>query len=1055
MPRHARIAYVIVLGSFLLSGVAGLIYQVVWTRYLGLFLGHTSYAVIAVLAAFMGGLALGNAWLGGVADRVKRPLLMYAGLELGIGVFALAFPQFFRLLETGFIGVVRATEPGSGLRMTLQFLFAGLAILVPTILMGATLPVLTRFVTRTLTELRGRVAALYAINSSGAVLGALFADWGLIPGFGLEVTLYVGATLSVVVGLAAWMTSRALDEGAAGEPPREDPAVERFTPIQLRLALAGIGVSGFVAMVYEVAWTRLLALSLGSSTHAYSLMLATFISGIAAGGWLVARWRRQLNSLVAFAWAELALGATLLVSLWFYDLLPWWFVNLSEHLSRGPGTFRVYELLQALICFGVMFVPAVCLGTTLPLVSRVATAEVSRTGRSVGHVFAVNTVGTVLGAILGGLVLLPVLGLARTFAMGIALNTLVGAMILAERHRRRVLAWAVPVGVLAVAWISASALQTRWQKAFALGIWRASVTRPTQAAYHAMVDSVELRFYRDGASSSVAVIADPLPAGGIQLSLRVNGKTDASSVGDMSTQVLMAHLPMLLKPGAREALVVGLGSGVTVGSLLRHPEVSGVDVVEISPDVVEVCQRFFGPDNGEALADRRVRLAVEDAKTFLQTTTRSYDIIATEPSNPWMAGVAGVFSREYYLDLRARLKPGGVVAQWLQAYEADDRMIDIVISTFSSVFPSVGIWQVGPGDLVLIGSVDPLKPDSAAMERGFALPGVREDLARVGISSLTSLLMLELVPQGAGSSVPENFPEPPIHSDFHPVLEYVAQQAFFERVGIDKLMAIAGSRQPRGRMLLSQQRPLAMLGPEDFRRSSEMYRRSTIPEPSLFRSQVRRWMHLEPGNLEALEWLSTLYQQVPSPEAPAVMLASNSDFAEAQKARNVPLMRLRAMALVDVHRAQRSAFYLPDSTELEQLLAQLIELDADQRRLHRTHLAELVWDRGDDSAFAALSARVFAPESEADGPIFFQPDPRAPAMVVLRQLLNAERQGNLSAAVQIVRGAVERGLLGQGARLRDQVLEYESRRILSVALANPGSSGLAAPGPASSRPPRR
>ncbi|MEN9677326.1 MAG: hypothetical protein RIS76_3222 [Verrucomicrobiota bacterium] len=1045
MNRHDRAVHALVLGSFFLSGVAGLLYQVVWTRYLALFLGHTSYAVIAVLAAFMGGLALGNAWLGARADVVRRPLLLYAGLELGIGGFALLFPAYFRLIEAGFIGLVRAAEPAGTVRLSIQLVFAGAAILVPTVLMGATLPVLTRFVTRTLTELRSRVATLYAINSAGAVAGTVWADWWLIPGLGLEATLYLGAALSLGVGLVAWMTSRSTGEGLWVPVTREPVTVEaseRFTRPQLRLALAGIGISGFVAMVYEVAWTRLLALSLGSSTHAYSLMLATFISGIAAGGWLVARWRRQANTLLAFGCAELALAATLFGSLWFYDLLPWWFVQLSESLSRNAGGFALHELFQALICFGVMFLPAVCLGTTLPLASRVATAELAVTGRAVGRVFAVNTLGTVLGAIVGGLVLLPWLGLARTFALGIALNALIGVMILQERIRWRPLAWLAPVMVLTVAWISATALTPRWQRAFALGIWRSGIAPASIDAYRAQLDNVDLRSYRDGAGSSVAIIANQHPAGAEQLSLRVNGKTDATSVGDMSTQVLMAHLPMLLRPHSREALVVGLGSGVTVGSFLRHPEVSHVDVVEISPDVVATTERFFNEVNGNALADPRVHLAVEDAKTFLKTTKRTYDVIATEPSNPWMAGVAGVFSREYYLDARARLKPGGLVAQWLQVYESNDQIVDIVINTFSSVFPSVGVWQVGQGDLVLIGSPEPMTPDVAGMARQFAQQGVREDLARVGIPSIGALLTLELIPQGHGAFVPETFPDTPIHSDFHPVLEYAAQRAFFERAGADKIAVLSETQQPRGRLLFRQLESPIQPATTHLQASAQMFRSTGIPEAQVIRSLMRRWLELETGNLDALRLLTDLYLEAPSPEAPAAVLSGRRDFQSARDQRDLPLLRELSLALLQVHRVRRSAFYIPPSTEQETVLRELIAHDPKLRRLHRAHLAEVLWDRGADVEFETLAAQVFSPESDQDGPIQFSTDPRAPAAVLLRSLLLDERRGDLRSATQRIRQAVERGLVGQSARMRDPLLEYETRRLLARALANPAASGL-------------
>ena len=1045
MIRHARLAHALILGSFFFSGVAGLLYQVVWTRYLALFLGHTSYAVVAVLAAFMGGLALGNAWLGSVADRVRRPLMFYAGLELGIGVFALLFPAYYDLVHGWFIALVRAMDPGGVLRLSIQFGFAGLTILLPTVLMGATLPALTRFVTRSLSQLRGRVAVLYAINSSGAVLGTVCADWWSIPRLGLESTLYLGASLSIGVGLIAVAISRVTGEGLEG-PVTETPGGsgagpdEQFSPAELRLALVGIGASGFVAMVYEIAWTRLLALALGSTTHAYSLMLATFISGIAAGGWIVSRWRRQAHTLVAFGLAELALAATLFISIWFYDLLPWWFVRLSELLARRPGAYPLYELFQALICFGVMFVPAVCLGTTLPLASRVATVALAVTGRSVGRVFAVNTAGTVLGAVVGGLILMPHLGLAHTFALGIALNALIGTAILVQRYPGQRAAWFAPLVVLGMSWFAASALEPRWQKAFVLGIWRDSVAPGSVADYREYVNRVDLRYHRDGAGSTVAVIGNPLAGGREQLSLRVNGKTDATSVGDMSTQVLMGHLPLLLKPTSSDALVVGLGSGVTVGAVLRHPGIAHVDVVEISPEVVTVARDLFGPFNNNALADARVRLSVEDAKSFLAVTPRQYDVIVTEPSNPWMAGVAAVFSHEYYASARDRLKPGGLVAQWLQVYETNDRIVDTVVNTFSSVFPNVGIWQVGAGDLVLIGSMMPRVTDLEALTRRFDDPLVRADLARVGIQSLPPLLMQELIPHGDAAYLPETSPETPIHSDFRPVLEYEAQRAFFERVGASKVFEVSEPRQTRPRMLLSQVRPPGSLTAADFAAAADLFRASSIPDPPVFRSQVRRWLELGTRDLEPLRLLVALDGQVPVTDAVNAAVGIQPEFALALAQTNIALMREQAGALMVRHRTRRSAYFLPPTEELEAVLKALVDEDSSQRRVHRARLAEVLWDRGDEAQFLALALKVFSTQSADEGPYEFDLDPRAPRLVIARMLQLFVQRGDFRTAIQLVKEAVQKGFAGEKATFREPLLEYQARRVLGTAMGTQGLS---------------
>src|SRR6185295_15013119 len=358
MSKSMRPVLATAIFCLLVSGAAGLVYQVVWMRYLSLFLGNTSYAVVAVLVAFMGGLAVGNAWLGARADRIKQPLAFYAWLEIGIALYALVFPSYYEFCHHVYVGLAKGLRPGSGGLLSLKFAFSLAAILVPTVLMGGTLPVMTRLVTRSLGELRERVSTLYFFNSLGAVFGCFVSDFWWIPSLGLQATVLAAAVMNLAVGGVALLANARMKEALAapeGAPVLRPEGEETFTPAELNIAVIGIGVSGFVAMLYEVVWTRLLALALGGSTHAFSLMLVTFITGIAAGAWLVGRWRKLRRSMDVFAWAELGLASVLAVSMWFYDLIPYWFVRLAGLLARKPEAYPFYGLAQAAICFGVMF----------------------------------------------------------------------------------------------------------------------------------------------------------------------------------------------------------------------------------------------------------------------------------------------------------------------------------------------------------------------------------------------------------------------------------------------------------------------------------------------------------------------------------------------------------------------------------------------------------------------------------------------------------------------------------------------------------------------------
>lgn len=1013
---------------FLVSGMAGLIYQVVWTRYLALFLGHTSYAVVSVLVAFMGGLAVGNGWLGAQADRTRNPLALYGWLEIGIALYAIVFPFYYDLCERAFLGMARQLAPGSGAILALKFLFSLAAILVPTTLMGATFPALTRFVTRALSELREKVAVLYFINSFGAVLGCLVADFWWIPSFGLNRTVIGGAILNLGAGLVALGMSKSVgaDRAAAEAGSVETAGQETFSPGELRLALGGIGLSGFVAMLYEVAWTRVLALTLGATTHAFSLMLVTFISGIAVGAWIIYRVPRRGPSLTAFAWAELALAVTILGSMWFYAQLPYWFLHWASLLSRGPNAYPLYELLQVLICFAVMFVPAVCLGLTLPLVSRVATSELARTGRSVGRVFAVNTLGTVAGAVATGLFIMPELGLPRTFALGIAINAGIGLSIL-YRGQLTARLW-LGAGVLAVSFVAGVGFlfNPEWQCAFSAGLWRFAQPPATREAFEQAIHAGKILYYKDGAAATVTV-SSKSNGGREILSLKVNGKTDAASAVDVTTQLLLGHIPMFLRPASSDALVVGMGSGMTAAAVARHPSIQHIDVVEISPEVVQAA-RLFGQYNDHFWENPKIKVTVEDAKSFLRITRSRYDAIISEPSNPWMAGVAGVFSQEYYEDCRSRLKPNGMMVQWVQSYETSDQLLDIVLRTFSSVFPFVSLWESSPADLVLVGSTRPLQVDLDAMQARFGLPAVKADLARMEMVSLSSLLAREAISQQNGAFLPAR--PGPIHSDFHPILEFEAARAFFVLGRANGWRSLDERYSTRPTTWLGEYLKRQSLTEDDFKALSRFYLEYGLPDNALFRTMVLRWQREQPGTLFPMELMAQISDPVSAAEAEAMRLEPMTDLFMKLADKNPQPLRQYESYLMQTYRAHRSAFNQPPVDVLRKVLDRLLQTDPANQRVYCCHQAEIAWDQGNDPLCAQWSDRALDPNVATGGPVNFLSDPRAPQIVLARRLESLWRSGKFEPALALCRSARRDGFLDSDPRL-----DLVARKIAACAAA--------------------
>jgi spermidine synthase len=541
--------------------------------------------------------------------------------------------------------------------------------------------------------------------------------------------------------------------------------------MQIHILLWGVGLSGAAAILYEVAWIRLLSLVLGSSTHAFSFMLAAFIAGIALGSFVVARRGGGFDSYLRFAFAELAVVFSMVLTLPFYERLPFYFLQLANLFIRTPDTFWIYQALQFSVCFVLMLLPTFFLGMALPLATQATVQSLSRLGGGVGNTFAANTAGAIIG-ILGAGLLLPVLGIKRLIELGILANLLVGLLglrlspALARKHKKLLYVAA------AIPFFTYLYLSPAWdERLISSGVFRMRGGF-SSVNYEAFKKNFQEKvvYYKDGANMTVAVTQGK----DNRLVLKVNGKSDASSRGDLPTQVLLGQLPLLLKPDARKILVIGLGSGVTAGSVLRHP-VTRTDVVEISPEVVEA-SRFFAPYNHEPLQDQRLRLYIEDAKAFLKVAPENYDIIISEPSNPWVAGIGNLYSLEFYRDVRARLTPSGLMIQWIHGYEMTDEILQLVLRTFAASFEHVTLWNTDFTDLILVGSRKPLRVDFEKSAARLNEKKINDDLRRVGIDGLPTILSLQVA---SDRSVRKAAGEGRLNEDLFPILEYEAPKAFF------------------------------------------------------------------------------------------------------------------------------------------------------------------------------------------------------------------------------------------------------------------------------------
>jgi spermidine synthase len=940
-----------ILGScFFLSGATGLVYEVVWLRLLGLVFGHTVHAITTVLAAFMAGLALGGVVLGRRVERMSNLIRTYGWLEIGIAISCAAIPGLLSASAPLYLwlhGLLGLSPIAFGV---LQFATVFLLLLVPTTLMGGTLPVLSQALARQGSAPGRTIGALYAANTFGAVLGVAVAGYALLPALGNRLTVAAGVVANLVVGILALLygaRARSKADGLVGRPAPElgtgiDPGIvghgSHSPGWMTRATIVALGISGAVSMIYEVAWTRALALAIGSSTYAFTAMLVAFLVGI-AGGSAVYSWLygNRRATAAEFAVIQGAIGITATLSLLALGRVSGLFL-FGFSWSDAP---RFLEAVQVAVSVSVMLLPTLLIGATFPCAVAVVAPDPARTGREVGTVYAVNTVGAIVGTVIAGFVLIPALGAHAATKVGIIVNLLLAAGLLAASRRP---APAARLGVCAAAII------------LALGVWalppwdarvmtsgaaiyaRSYLGVPSEGGWMApprLPGSQQIVYYRDGVSSTVSVHRE-----GNNVFLRINGKTDASTTDDMPTQLMLGHLALLVHPAPREIAVIGLGAGVTAAAVARHP-VTRVDVVEIEPAVVEA-SRFFSQVNDGVLGDPRVHTVLADGRNFLLTAARRFDVIISEPSNPWIGGVASLFSREFFLLARDRLRPGGLMLQWLQAYGLTPGDFRMVVRTFRSAFPATTVWSMGRGDFLLLGAAEPVAVDLRRI-KGFdrVSPGAARDLARLGFQDWAGVLGFYVLSEEdaerfAGTG--------PLNTDDRLALEFSAPRALYLDTGVSNLRLAQRYRSGGLPRMTPESRPELETAQTRYWIGKGAQRRQGAADALL---HFRRALELDPGHTPSLIEASAIHlgrgdgqealrlariaaKREPGNVAPLVLAGL------ASSRMNAPTQALEFL--------QRAATLDPQNRRIRQLLtrAQLAELGGGGSLLTGDPLAELL-----------------------------------------------------------------------------------------------------------------
>lgn len=768
---------------FFLSGMAGLVYEVCWTRLLRLPMGNTVHSLTVVLAAFMAGLALG-AWIAGRwVERRGHPLRAYALLEAGIAVACLALPWLVQAETPLFRWAYRAFATNPAMLVAIKCVATGFVILVPATLMGATLPILCRWFVDDVARVGATVGRLYAVNALGAAAGALLAGFVLIPRLGLRGAMYAGVAISAVVAFVAWRASRqfAWRPGDSAARPRSDRRSQSLAqPPSATLAwvvLGGYAVSGLGAMVLQIAWARVLSLVLGSSTYAFSLLVTAFILGLAIGGAVAGRFVDRLRRpALGFAIVQCGIGLSALALTPVFERVPEWMLSAVPQMSQNFGRF---QWAQFGFVVAALVLPTACMGACLPLVGRTLVTDSNRAAITVGRAIAWNAAGTIVGAVLGGFVLLPRLGTHGTIVFAAALAFAVGVvvLVLALPGRRGV---PIAVGTAAVA-VAALVFAPRFDPVvLASGAYLyADAMRqdlgPGRSLRQYLQEQYAVLFDREGLVSHLTVRDGP---DGVR-SMLMNGKVDASDGSDMATQVLLGHVPALLHPGPREVAVIGLASGVTLGALAQVPGVERLECIEIAPETAAAA-RFFDHVNHRVLDDPRVHLVFEDGRNHLSLTDRTYDLIVSEPSNPWIAGIASLFTEEFFRACRDRLRPGGVVCVWLQLYGSSLDVVRNVTRTFQQVFPEVTLWETVFGaDYLLVGSPDALAVNWDDLIRRLGEPAVAADLAQIRLAGPADFLVHHIA---SGATLRQWVGDGTIYRDDRNQLEFDAPRLMYRPV---------------------------------------------------------------------------------------------------------------------------------------------------------------------------------------------------------------------------------------------------------------------------------
>ncbi len=732
-------------------------------------MGNTHYSIATVLTIFMAGLAIGSYLGGRWVDERRNPLFFYAVLEGAIGVYCLLIPSIIDGASPLFEWVYQ-TQRDSYFKASLyRFSICGIILLIPTSLMGATLPALSKYVSRDYVFVGRDVGTLYSFNTFGAVFGALSSAFIFMRIFGVSTTIWIAAALNIGIAVTVYFLFRSDVMPASNEELDATKESKEASSLDFNsvIVLLSFGFSGGCALTYQISWNRILSLLLGSSIYAFSLILTTFILGLALGTIVFSRIVNLFkNPQVVFGFLQLGIAVSALTIVPLFENIP--FINrwIYENWSVDFTTIQ-WSVFLVIFCF--LFIPTFFMGGQFPVVVRLIVRKLDSLGRSVGKVYASNTFGTIFGTFLAGFILIPLIGVQNTIFAAVTMNLFLGSALLVSSNdlslNKKI--YILP-GILISCFLYANSTDP-WDKS----IISSGSFMPYRIGdlSEAEKKTNKVLFFKEGTHTTVTT---ELSVSG-NIFLRVNGKTDASLAMDMRTQLLSGYLPMFLHKNPQSVLVIGQGSGITLGSVEQFP-IKSVDLVEISPAVVEG-SRYFNSFNHDALGDKRLKIILADGRNHVALADKKYDVIISEPSNPWISGVGALFTDNFFKLMKKRLNPDGVACIWVHT-NMSPMSFKSVAQTFSKNFKKVTMWESIVGDdYLLIGSDSNYKLYYSQVDEVLSNEIRGKDLYRIGIYSVRDLMSLLIMNREGLLQFSKGAP---IHTDDNSLLEFNAPQYIYK-----------------------------------------------------------------------------------------------------------------------------------------------------------------------------------------------------------------------------------------------------------------------------------